>query len=279
MPVAVITDSTACLPAQLASQWDVGVVDVQLRLGDRVDDERRFERAEIIDALRSGQHVSTSPPDPGAFFWTYQDAVSAGATAIVSLHISNQMSQTVQAARQAAEQIAVPVHVLDSKTTGMSLGFASLSAARAAAAGGDVARVIEAAGRRFRESTELIYVDTLEYLRRGGRIGSAAAWVGTALALKPLLTVREGEVAPVARVPGAKRAIAKLADLAVDRAGSRPVDVAVSCAAPSDRELAMVAQLRTRLPALKDIILVPVSTVIGAHVGPGALGVTVSPAS
>lgn len=278
MPVAVFTDSTACVPDQLAAQWGINVVQVQIHVGDRTDDENRFERGEIIDLLRSGAEVSTSPPDQGAFFWAYQEAVSQGADAIVSLHISGKLSATVQAARAAAQQVRVPVHVLDSSTTGMSLGFAALSAARAAAAGAHPRRAIEAAERRLHGSAEFIYVDTLEFLRRGGRIGAAAATVGTALSLKPLITIRGGEVAPLARVPGTKRALSKLADTTVEFAGTRAVDVAIASASPSQREMAMVQQLRERLPDLREIILVEGSAVIGAHTGPGALGITVSPA-
>lgn len=278
MPVAVITDSTACIPEQLAAQWGISVVQVQIVVGDRVDDESRFERGELIELLRKGRDVSTRPPDPGAFFWTFADAVSAGADAIISLHISEKMSETAAAAREAAQQIRVPVYVLDSATTGMSLGFAALSAARTAAAGGDAQRVIRAADARYTSACEFVYVDTLEYLRKGGRIGGAQALLGTALSIKPLLTVTDGEVAPLARVPGTKRALGKLTDLAVRRAGGAPVDVAIACADPTDREMAMMNQLRSRMPGLREIVLVQASTVITAHVGPGALGITVSPA-
>ncbi|WP_158887440.1 DegV family protein [Amycolatopsis anabasis] len=278
--VAVVTDSTACLPDHLINQWGIKVVQLQLQVGAHVDDEHRFSRPEIIEALRMGKTVATAPPDAGAFFWTYQDAVSAGATAIVSVHISGRMSATAQAAREAAQQVRIPVHVLDSEILGMSLGFAALSAARAAAAGGQARRVIEAAERRYTTSTELIYVDTLEYLRRGGRIGAATKFLGTALSIKPLLTVRDGEVAPVARVPGTRRALAKLADLAVDRAGGQPVDIAVlRFGAPDERMEEVTARLKERLPAVRDSLLLEASTIIGAHVGPGAVGITVSPAA
>jgi DegV family protein with EDD domain len=152
-----------------------------------------------------------------------------------------------------------------------------VSAARAAAAGGDAMRVIEAAERRFRSSTELIYVDTLEYLRRGGRIGAAQAWVGTALSIKPLLTVRTGEVAPLVRVRSEKRALAKMVDLAVKTAGGRQVDIAVTRFGEDEREFEVGRQLRRRVGGLAESMGVEVSTIIGAHVGPGALGITVSP--
>ncbi len=273
----MITDSTACLPGQLAAQWGVAVVQVQIEADGRLDDESRYDRGELIELIRTGHDVRTRPPDPGAFFWTFQDAVSAGADAIVSVHLSRRMSATAEAATQAARQVEVPVHVVDSATTGMSLGFAALSAARTAAAGAAPERVVDAAERRASSAGELIYVDTLEYLRRGGRIGAASALLGGALSLRPVLTVREGEVAPMTRVPGTKRALNRLADLAATHAGDRPVDVAVACVTRSDREMTLIRRLRERIPRLNDIMLVEGSTVIIAHVGPGALGVTIAP--
>lgn len=277
VPVAVITDSTASLPEKTAKQWDISVVPVQVVVGDRVDDENRYERADLLRRLRAQEDVSTRPPDPGAFFWTFQDAISAGATAIVCLHISSKLSATADAAREAAQQVKVPVYVLDSGTTNMSLGFAAVSAARAAAAGAPVERVMAAAESRIRGSSELIYVDTLDYLRKGGRIGSAAAFIGSALSIRPLLTVQGGEVAPLARVPGTKRALNKILDVAVERAGQATVDVAVAAADPGDREQRIAGELRRRVPGLRELMTVYGSTVIGAHVGPGALGITVAP--
>jgi DegV family protein with EDD domain len=275
--IAVITDSSSCLPDLVASRWAIGVVQIQLSLGSHYDDENRFDRGEVIEAMRAGQVIATAPPDPGAFFWAYQEAATAGATAIVSIHISGRMSDTVRAAREAAQQVRIPVHVLDSRTTGMSLGFAAVSAARAAAAGADADRVIEAAERRCTTSTEFIYVDTLEYLRRGGRIGAAQAMLGSAFSIKPLLTVKDGEVAPLARVPGTRRALAKMVDLAVKKSGGFRADIAVTRFGASDHELEIGRQIERRVPAMVESMVVEASTVIGAHLGPGALGITVSP--
>ena len=275
--IAVITDSSSCLPDLVASRWAIGVVQIQLNLGGHFDDENRFDRGEVIDAMRAGQMITTAPPDPGAFFWAYQEAVASGATAIVSIHLSGRMSDTVRAAREAAQQVRIPVHVLDSRTTGMSLGFAAVSAARAAAAGADADRVIEAAERRCATSTEFIYVDTLEYLRRGGRIGAAQAVLGNAFSIKPLLTVKDGEVAPLARVPGTRRALAKMVDLAVKKSGGFRADIAVTRFGASDHELEIGRQIERRVPAMVESMVVEASTVIGAHLGPGALGITVSP--
>lgn len=277
MHVKVFTDSTAGLSAVTAAEHKIGIIDVQLRLGERVADERRFSREEIINTMNSGEHVETSPPDPGAFFWAYQGAVGAGAEAIVSLHISGKMSGTAEAARQACQDIRVPVYVVDTETTGMSLGFAVLAAARVAAAHGKPHQVAAAAQQHYRTSSELIYVDTLKFLRQGGRIGHAAALAGTALSVKPLLTLQHGEVSPLTRVPGSKRALAKLTDLAVERAADQVVNVAVAALAIGERERNLQRELEQRLAAPGRVTLASASTVIGAHVGPGALGITVAP--
>ncbi|HEV7980484.1 DegV family protein [Amycolatopsis sp.] len=275
--VAVVTDSTAGLPPELAARWGIRVIQIQLQVRGQIDDENRYDRAELIESLKSGAAVSTTPPEVGAFFWTYQDAVSAGATAIVSLHLSGKMSATVDAAREASQQIQIPVYVMDTGTANMSVGFAAISAARAAAAGAPAARVVTAAEYRYATSRELIYVDTLEYLRRGGRIGGAQALLGTAFSIKPLLTLANGEVSPLAKVAGTRRAVAKMVDLAVKQARGRMVDLAVSQFGEDEHVVWIANQLRKRLPQASEPLLVEASMVLGAHLGPGSLGITVSP--
>ncbi|MFJ6672222.1 DegV family protein [Actinosynnema sp. NPDC091369] len=275
--VAIVTDSTACLPPQLTEKLGVTVAQIQVRIGDFVDDEVRVPVPKLVDALRGQLDVTTAPPDPGAFFWSYADAAASGASAIVSLHVSTGLSQTVEAARQAAAQAPVPVHVVDTQTCGMSLGYAVVAAATVAAAGGDVNRVMSAAQHTVRRSSELLYVDTLEYLQRGGRIGRAAALLGSALSMKPLLTVTDGQIAPLDKVLGAERAVRKLVDIAVKRAGEEPVDIAVEHFDAAERAETVLEQLRAKLPNVRRFLVTQVSSAIGAHVGPGALGVTVSP--
>jgi DegV family protein with EDD domain len=275
--VAVVTDSTACLPPQLTEKLGVTVAQIQVRIGDWVDDEVRVPVPKLVDALRGQLDVTTAPPDPGAFFWSYADAVAAGAEAIVSLHVSTGLSQTVEAARQAAAQVQVPVHVVDTQTCGMSLGYAVVAAATVAAAGGGADLVLSAAQNSIRRSTELIYVDTLEYLQRGGRIGRAAALLGSALSMKPLLTVADGQITPLDKVLGAERAVRKLIDIAAKRAGREQVDIAVEHFDAAERAGTVLEQLRAKLPNVRRFLVTQVSSAIGAHVGPGALGVTVSP--
>ncbi|MBW4716551.1 DegV family protein [Saccharothrix obliqua] len=275
--VAVVTDSTACLPEQLAEKLGITVAQIQVRIGDLVDDEARVPLTKLVDAMRDQQDVATAPPDPGAFFWTYADAAAAGVEAVVSLHVSTDLSRTAEAAREAAAQVQVPVHVVDTRTCGMSLGYAAVAAATAAAAGGDARAVLSVAQQSFRRSSELMYVDTLEYLRRGGRIGAAAALLGSALSVKPLLTMADGRIAPLDRVLGADRAVRKMVDIAVDRAGDAEVDIAVEHFDAPERAQSVLEQLRAKLPKVRRFLLTQVSSAIGAHIGPGALGVTVSP--
>lgn len=275
--VAIVTDSTACLPPQLTEKLGITVAQIQVRIGDWVDEEARVPVPKLVDALREQLDVATAPPDPGAFFWAYADAAAAGVEAIVSLHVSTGLSQTVEAARQAATQVRVPVHVVDTRTCGMSLGYAVVAAATVAAAGGDVSRVLSAAEHTATRSTELMYVDTLEYLKRGGKIGRATALLGSALAVKPLLTVADGQIAPLEKVLGAERAVRKLVDLAVRRAGDEAVDIAVEHFAAAERADEVMRVLREKLPNVRRFMVTQVSSAIGAHVGPGALGVTVSP--
>jgi DegV family protein with EDD domain len=275
--VAIVTDSTACLPAQLTDQLGIEVVQIQVRIGDHTDDESRIPVPDLVSAMRSNVPVATIPPDPGAFFWTYSDLAAQGVGSIVSVHVSGRLSATVEAARTAAAQVPVPVHVVDTHTAGMSIGYAVQAAAKVAEAGGGVERVLATAQRRYDRSTELIYVDTLEYLRRGGRIGAAAALVGSALWMKPLLTVADAQITPLDKVIGSDRALNRMLDIAIKRAGADTVDVAVEHFDAPERAQRLLRKLRSGVPNVRQFMLTQVSSAIGAHVGPGALGITVSP--
>src|SRR5437763_14106309 len=147
--VALVTDSTACIPPDLAAQWGIGVVPIQIKIGETVANENRVPRGVLIDALRRHQAVSTAAPDPAAFYQAFQQAAGHGADEIVSVHISAGQSETYQSALRAAARSGIPVHVIDSRTTGMSLGYAVLAAARVAGAGGGPRRVLDSLARRL----------------------------------------------------------------------------------------------------------------------------------
>jgi DegV family protein with EDD domain len=251
------------------------IAQIQIRIGDHVAEEAQVPNEQLIDALKNRTPVTTSPPDPATFYRLYQQ-VAQSADSIVSIHVSSRLSETCKAASRAAAQMRVPVHIVDSATCGMSLGYAVLAAARVAGAGGNPRRVIDAAVKRCRASSELIYVDTLEYLRRGGRIGAAAALVGNALSLKPVLTVQEGQIAPQDKGFGSDRALRKMVETAVNRAGQGMVDIAVEHFGNMPRATTILEELKPRLPQARDAVITEVSSAIGVHVGPGAVGITIS---
>jgi DegV family protein with EDD domain len=276
--VAVVTDSTSYLAPDVAATAGVIVVPLQVVVDGRSFAEgTAFGPRELSDALRRRVRVSTSRPSPRAFLDSYESAVAAGATAVVSVHISGQLSGTVDAARLAANDAPVPVEVIDSRSLGMGLGFAVLSAAAAADRGCSLDEVGAVARRRAELSSAFFCLDTLEYLRRGGRIGAAQALLGAALAVKPLLHLDQGQIQPLEKVRTFSRAVARLEELAVQRAGSGPVDVAVHHLDNADRAEALAQRLRARLPALGQLVVSEVGAVIGAHAGPGLLALAVSP--
>jgi DegV family protein with EDD domain len=275
--VAIVTDSTASLPADLAARLGIAVVQLELQVGDYVNTEGRIGHPELIDAMRKFVPVATAPPPSAAFFWTYQEAAMNGADAVVSVHLSKRLSLTVEAAREAAGQVQIPVHVVDSQMAAMCLGYPVIAAAQAAASGLSVAQILNVLEERCKSATEFFYVDTLEYLRRSGRIGAAAALVGTALKIKPLLSLEDGQIVPLDRARGANRALKRVADMAVKAAGRRDVDIAVEYFGSRDEADALAKRLRAKIPGSKRFLMTQTSAIIGAHVGPGALGVTISP--
>lgn len=275
--VALVTDSTAYLPADTLREHGITVVPLQVVIAGSAYDEGVGPAELVGEALRSRTPITTSRPAPAAFGAAYAAAADAGFDAVVSVHLSSHMSGTSQAAQLAAADASLEVVVVDSRSLGMGLGFAVLSAARVAAAGGSAAEVAAAARSRAAACSVLFYLDTLEHLRRGGRIGPAAALLGSALAMKPLLHLVDGQIQPLEKVRTATRAIARLEEIALERAGATTVDVAVHHLASPERAAALAGHLRDRLPSLGDLVLSEVGAVVGAHVGPGMLAVVIAP--
>lgn len=276
--VAIVTDSTAYIDDGRMSEHDIVVVPLQVVVDGRsLEEGTAVGPRDVADALRRRVRVSTSRPSPRAFLDAFETAATAGAVGIVSVHISGHLSGTADAARLAAREAPVPVEVVDSHSLGMGLGFAVLAAADAADRGLPVDEVAEVARVRAQRSSAFFYVDTLDYLRRGGRIGAAEALLGTALAVKPLLHLDQGQIKPLEKVRTSSRAVARLEDLALERAGRARVDMAVHHLDNAARAAALAARLEARVPALGQLVVAEVGAVIGAHVGPGLLAVVVSP--
>ena len=278
--VAVVTDSTAYLPSGVAEKSAITVVPLQVVLGGRALAEgEEVGGAAVTEALLDGQTVTTSRATPHTFAETYRRLAAEGATGIVSLHLSGDISGTVDAARTAAREVAglVPVEVVDSRSLAMGLGYAVITAAELASSGAGLEDVARRSARRALDSATFLYVDTLEYLRRGGRIGPARAWLGSALSVKPVLHLVDGRLEPLDRVRTREKAIARLVEVSVAEAGQRRVDVAVHHLAARPRAREVADRLRERLPALGEMYVGEVGAVVGAHVGPGMVGVIISP--
>jgi DegV family protein with EDD domain len=278
----IVTDSTASLPPAVAQAHGIRVVPLQVVIGARVLDEGPDGATPevVAQALRDFVPVSTSRPAPALFTELYRSLEAEGVEEIVSIHLSGEMSGTFESAQLAALEVHLPVHVVDSGQVGIATGFAALTAADVLEAGGTAQQAAEAALARGEAATSLFYVDTLEYLRRGGRIGAAAAIFGSALSVKPLLEIAGGKVVPRERVRTASRALARLAELAVEAAGDRPVDVCVSHLANAGRAEELAATLTERLAEGlegREVMCGELGAVLGAHVGPGMVAVCVAP--
>ena len=279
MTVAVVTDSTACLPAYRIEQARISVVPVQVIIDDRVFSEGVDVTSLAVNtALRDEREVTTSKPSAEVFTSLYRELAFKGATEIVSVHLSSELSGTYSSAVLAAREADLPVRVVDSRTIGLGLGFAALAAADTALSGREGNEVAEVAGRVGRASRAWLYVDTLDFLRRGGRIGSAQAVVGAALSIKPILEIAGGRVVPCDKVRTTSRAHQRLIELAVAAVaelGGR-VEVGVQHAGAREAAEALSSALGKALPGVP-IVVADLGAVLSAHAGPGALAVIVSP--
>lgn len=281
MKIAVVTDSTASLTQQMRTEHGILVVPLHVV----VDGQERVEGDDdsidwVVDALRRKTDISTSRPSPAAFLQAYEQAAKGGAEAIVSVHLSSELSGTGDSARSAAAESPIPVHVVDSRSIGMAVGLGAIGATRDAAAGRGVEEVVERLERRLEASTVRLLVHSLERLRRGGRIGGAAALLGSALAVKPVLHFQDGQIEPLERVRTASRASARLQALTEADCATLPewadgVDIAVQHIGAQDR----AAALGEALAALVDhpVHTTTLNAVVAAHVGLGTIGVAVVP--
>src|SRR5690349_6864067 len=276
--VAVVTDTTQYLPAEMIARHGIHLVSLYVNWDGRTD--REIDLADYdgyYDFLRSaGELPSTSQPSVGDFIAVYEPLVERG-DEILSIHLSGAISGTVQTAEQAkqvlVEQGMAPERmvVIDSRTGCAGHGFMSVAAANAIDRGADLAGAVRAA-QAIREDLQLlVMVDTLEYLRRGGRIGAAAAWIGATLKVKPILTI-EGEMQPVERVRTAGRAFERLvAHLEQRRENGCDVFAVQHIQAPAEAE--RLVERGREIYGRDPELLSEIGPVIGTHTGPGVLGV------
>jgi DegV family protein with EDD domain len=271
MTVLVVTDASSRLPADLLDKWSIRVVPLHILL-DGVDLREGVD--EIPDDVY-GRHATTAAATPAELSAAYRQALAdGGGDGVVAVHISSALSGTYSVAELTAAELGPAVRVIDSRSAAMGTGFVALAAARAAASGADLDTVAEEASAAVSRSHAFIVVHRLDNLRRSGRIGGAKAWLGTALALKPLLRIEDdGKLVLAQRVRTVSNATAAMIDRVCEVVGNHPAALAVHHVSNPDGANEVAAALAQRLPACEPAIVTPLGPVLALHVGAGAVAV------
>jgi len=275
--VAIVTDSTSDLPSQLARTRSITIVPLTLHFDGRsLLDGVDIKPSEFYRKLPNAtMHPTTSQPAPGQFAEAYGELLT-NHDAVVSVHISEKLSGTYASAVQGAE-MADPkrVHVVDSQLVSMSLGLLTLAASELAAQGASAESVVERISAMRDQVQTYFSVATLEFLRRGGRIGRASALLGSVLQVKPVLCIRDGLVTPLERVRTFDRALNRVIDLAREVDRGKGLCVVVGHADAEEDAERVARELE---PVAETLMIQPLGPVVGAHAGPGVVGVGCYPA-
>jgi DegV family protein with EDD domain len=272
--IGIVTDSTSYLDDQYVEKYDIKVVPLKVildgvtyREGMDITDEEFFRRLK-----HSSTYPTTSQPAAGEFLEAYEEMANRY-DALLSIHISSEISGTCDAARMAAREMGdYPIEIIDSRLTTGLLGMIAMELAEARDRGMSMAEMKALTGRIIADSTLMFVVATLEYLHRGGRIGGAQALLGTMLQMKPILFIH-GMIDVQERVRGAKRAMDRLVEIAVAKAGGKKIRLGISHV----EDLERANELRERVEGKlnydpEELILCKTGPVIGCHVGPGTAG-------
>jgi DegV family protein with EDD domain len=274
MTIRIVSDSTCDLPAEVIRANNITIVPMYINIGAKTfRDGVDLSRQEFYEQLPAfTHHPTTAAPSPGLFRQVYEQLAAEGATEILSIHISVKLSAVVEMAAQGAKETSIiPVTVFDSRQLSMGTGFEVLSAAQAAAAGRSMSEIIAILEEQITRTRTFAALDTLEFLRRSGRMNFALAFLGSLLHIKPFLKMYNGN--PTAeRIRTRGKAMKRLVELLQEAAPLEKVALLHSRAA--ERAEALIKQVRHLLPA-GDIILEEINPVLGAHLGPGVVGFSV----
>lgn len=272
MTIRIVTDSTCDLPESVVREYQITVIPLYINVGDQSYlDGVDLSRKDFYTRLPSFPvPPTTAVPGLETFARVYQDLATDGATEILSLHISPTLSGMLDVARAAARQVRqVPVTVLDSRQLSLGLGFAVLAAARAAAEGRSLTDILALLEDQIPRTYVFAALDTMEYLRRSGRVSNLVANIGGLLKVKPLLKMNDG-VASSERVRTQRRAYQRLIELVRDLVPMEQLALVHTNAA--DRADALWAQARHLFPNITNPLSVDVTPVLGVHLGPGTVG-------
>ena len=274
MTIKIVTDSTSDLPDDLADSLGVSIVPVNIIFGQ----EQFKDRVEITPAqfyerlVDSPVHPTTSAPSIGQFVEAYESA-GGDADGIVSIHVSAKLSATYNAAVQASKQVNLdcPIEAIDSEQASSGLGLAVVAATKSAVGGADFETVVGIARSANDRSRCIALIDTLEFLQRGGRIGKAQALVGSILRIKPMIVVRDGEVQPLGKARTYAKGMAQIEQNIRDFGPAEELFVTYSTDEDMARRLG--ESMSDLLPEGAEPIIAPMGPSVGAHVGPGAIGI------
>jgi DegV family protein with EDD domain len=271
--IAIVTDSTSDLPPDLADKYEITIVPLYVLWGDeQLRDGVDISNNEFYERLPNDpNHPTTSQPTPADFVRAIE---GIDAEEVVIFTISRRLSATYESASMAGEMVDIPVHVVNSNSVSMGLGWQVLAAARIHEQGGDAAAMLAEAERVRQGLSVLFVVDTLDYLHKGGRIGGAARLLGSALRLKPLLAIdaEVGLVDSVERIRTRQRSLKRLVEATFERLDpGKPLRISIlSGGAPEETQTLFYEMERTYKPV--ELTIAKVSPVIGTHAGPGLVG-------
>ena len=273
MPVSVVTDSSARLPDDVIAEWGIRVVPLHIL----VDGQDLRDGVDQTPADLYQRQVTTAGASPTELAAVYRSALAAsGGDGVVAVHISTELSSTLGAAEHAAREFGGAVRVVDSRSAGMGTGFVTLAAARAAHAGDDLNTVVAQAESTVPQVHAYLVVQRLENLRRSGRIGAAASWLGTALSLKPLLRIDDGKLVLAQRVRTTSKATVAMVEQVLAVVGEHRAALAVHHVDNPGGAAEVAATLASALPACRPALITDLGPVLGVHLGPGAVGVVLA---
>ena len=273
MTIKIVTDSTADLPPTLAEELGITVVPVYLRFGDQIYHDRvDISEDEFYDRLLHDPiHPSTTQPTPQDFTTIYQK-LSQDAEGIVSIHVTSRLSGTYNSAIQGKElaEVGCPIEVVDSQTVSMAMGIIAIAAAKMARSGKSLQQVAAEVRQIIPNIHLLILFDTLKYLAKGGRIGKAKGLLGSLLNVKPLLSIKDGELVPTGQVRTRSKGIQRLFEAVKNATGIQDLSIMYSTT-PNEAQI-LAEDIGSIFPR-EQITLARVGPALGVHAGPGALAI------
>lgn len=272
--VAIITDGASSLTPAMGKEYGLHVVPVYVTFTDKtyksgVD----LDAAEFYRLLRASKKLPTTAQPTAQDFVDLATKLAEDVDEIIIVVVSHHMSATLQSALMAQQQFStIPIHVIDSESVSLGLGMMAIAAARAAVIGQDAQQVVQLL-ERIKQNINIIFtVDTLEYLHKGGRIGGATAFLGSALKIKPILYVKEGRIEPLERQRTRKRAVARLLELVEEKVGTSETHFAIMHCDAGEEARELSEQIKAKFKCA-ELIIAEAGSVIGTHAGPGTLGV------